>query len=247
MKKNYFYLLTIVMLTMLCAGFASCGSDDDDEVKGGNSIDTSPISLYAGDDKIIQGANTITSQNTFVAYSKDNTVYGYHVGETTLLVNNKYHITVHVYPKYHLYDDPVCKWGCDMNYVKYNQKQGTLNSKKSNSAQLVYENAGGATGIIYKFEHGVLTYAGAVVSTVHATTMAKYLAERYIMITGYTAEDRYFFGGDGMTPSEANTIVYLEVYNASYLIAVYAPASNFATRSPQAIGNLIEEIKKDIE
>ena len=97
----------VMMSLMLCSGFASCGNDDEDD-----SIDTKPISLYAGSEKDIQGADSIQSSNKFVAYGKGNVVHAFHVGETTLLVNGKKTISISVLPQYHLYDDPVCNWGC---------------------------------------------------------------------------------------------------------------------------------------
>lgn len=31
MKKNLFYLMTVLMMAVVCVGFASCGDDDDDD------------------------------------------------------------------------------------------------------------------------------------------------------------------------------------------------------------------------
>lgn len=37
-KKSYLHLLAIMMVTMLSFGFASCGSDDDDDISGGSEL-----------------------------------------------------------------------------------------------------------------------------------------------------------------------------------------------------------------
>ena len=92
-KKN-FYVVTIIMVGVLCLNIISCSSDKEEDVV----IDTTPIMLYSGNDKTIQGAETITSSNEFVAYSKGNVIHGDHVGEASLLVNGKYTISVNVLP-----------------------------------------------------------------------------------------------------------------------------------------------------
>ena len=54
MKKKYFWsLLTFMMVTMLSVGFASCGSDDDDEESNGTNAITSKSLI--GKWKIIEG------------------------------------------------------------------------------------------------------------------------------------------------------------------------------------------------
>ncbi len=62
-------MLSVMTLPMMVA----CGGDDSDD---GGGIDTTPISLTAGKDKTIQGADTISSSNEFVAYGKKNVVHG---------------------------------------------------------------------------------------------------------------------------------------------------------------------------
>ena len=110
-------------MAVVCIGLLACSSSDDTEEGG---IDTTPITLLAGKDKIIQGADTISSSNEFVAYGKKNTLYGWHVGETTINVNGKKTISVTVMPKNNLYDDPICEWGCSMDYVKSHQNKVPL-------------------------------------------------------------------------------------------------------------------------
>jgi hypothetical protein len=72
MKKiNYWSMLAIMMGALLSVGFTSC-SDDDEE----DNIDTTPIKMYAGEEKTIQGADTIDSSKKFVAYGAKNVVHG---------------------------------------------------------------------------------------------------------------------------------------------------------------------------
>ena len=226
MKKT-FRFVGLMMMAVLSYGMTACGGDDGDDNGG---IDTSPISLSSGKDKTIQGADTITSSNKFVAYANKNVVHGWHVGEATLVVNGKSSISISVLPNYHLYNDPICEWGCSMDYVKKNQKQGTLNSK-SNDTVLAYDNAGGATLLAYTFENGKLKGVVAMVSTNHTSTLGDYLAERYLMIPLYEGENTYFAGMDGLEKESAKTFVYMDLYNTSTWSIVYGSTASLSTRS----------------
>ena len=216
---NKFYnLMSIAFFAVLGICFISCSDDDKDDNGGG--VDKTPISLFAGREKAIEGAKTIDSSDKFVAYSKDNIVYGYHVGSATLSVNGKYKIPVSVLPMYNLYDDPVCEWGCNIANVKSKQKQGTLSSK-STSEMLTYENAGGATLLGYSFKDGKLSAAMAIVSTNHTSTLASFLAERYMMIPVYEGEETYFAGIDAIDTDHAKTIAIMNLYNTDYWWVYY--------------------------
>ncbi|MBR6120825.1 MAG: hypothetical protein IKQ05_00315 [Prevotella sp.] len=243
MKNKGFLMSTqaVMMSLMLCGGFASCGNDDEDD-----SIDTKPISLYAGSEKDIQGADSIQSSNKFVAYGKGNVVHAFHVGETTLLVNGKKTISISVLPQYHLYDDPVCNWGCDIDYVKKNQKQGTF-SNKSTDELIVYENAGAASVLAYKFKNNKLEAVMAVVSTNHSSEYASFLSERYLMLPYYEGADTYFVGADNLELTSANTVVMLQVYSATQLHTIYVPAKNYSTRSVQDMKDMEKKVESFVE
>jgi hypothetical protein len=239
MKNNYFYLISFALVTMLSFCFVSCGDDDDE----GDGVDTTPITLTAGKDKIITGADTISSSNKFVAYGTKNTVHAWHVGETTLLVNGRKTISINVLPEYHLYDDPVCNWGCDMNYVKNNQKQGTISSKSTNTI-LAYEDAGAASLLAYNFENGKLKGVVAVVSTKYTSQYASYLSERFLMLPYYKGEDSYFVGADNIKLADAKTVVLMQVYNVNQLTTMYMPVSDYITRSCQSSSDIEGRAKK---
>ena len=221
MKKNFYYLFGVTLVTMMSAGFVSCGDDDEKD----DGVDTTPISIYAGTDKVISGADTISSSNKFVAYGTKNTVHAWHVGETALKVNGKQTISISVHPLYHLYDDPICNWGCSMDYVKSHQKQGTINSK-STSEMLAYDNAGGATLLMYQFKDGKLSAVMAMVSTNHSSTLADYLGERYLLLPYYQGEKEYFVGMDGLDRETAKSMVMMELYNSSNWAIMYTNASS---------------------
>lgn len=242
MKKNYFYLLFMALVTMLSFSFVSCGDDENDDKDDG--VDTTPIRLAAGSEKIITGADTISSSNKFVAYGKGNTVYAWHVGETALLVNEKKTISLTVYPQYYLYDDPVCEWGCSSDYVKKNQTQGTLNSRSTNEL-LVYENAGGATLLSYSFKDGKLTTILAMVSTNHTSTLGSYLAERFLMLPLYEGDKTYYAGIDGIEMESANTYVLMDMYSTKYWEVGYVKADINSTRSASDIDDM-KELKEKL-
>lgn len=249
-RKN---LLLLVLATFSVCLFVSCGGDDGDaasEAKEAEKvIDTTPITMYPGDMHTIQGADTITSSNQFVALSSKNVVKAWHVGQASLLVNSKVTIPVTVLPKYNLYDGPICKWGCDMDYIRNNQKQGTRDEKTVSGKYVIsYTNAGAASGLAYTFENGKLASILAAVSTKYVSQLTDFLLERYYLVPGYEGEKNYFMGTDNTDINAATTVVYMEVYNADVFAIVYAPIDKLKnlTRSGDT-DKLAEEAKKLIK
>lgn len=238
MKKNYFYLFEIVLLAMLSIAFVSCG-DDDEEVA--DDVDTTPITMIAGKDKVITGADTISTSNRFVAYGTKNTVHAWHVGEATLLVNGKKSIKITVDPLYYLYDDPICMWGCSMDYVKQNQRQGKINSK-STSNILIYDNAGGATLLAYSFENDKLASVMTFVSTNHTSTLADYLGERYLLLPMYEGDKTRFFGMDALDTDDAKTSVLMDLADTKTWTVFYTNAQK-TTRSNISNSKIKEDLK----
>ena len=91
MKKGYLYLMAFMVVGMFGLVLTSCSSNDDDD----DGVNTSPITINAGSKTVIQGAETITSLDEFVAYvGSDLSVTGFHVGETTLTVNQRKNIKI---------------------------------------------------------------------------------------------------------------------------------------------------------
>lgn len=238
-------LFSSVVLFIISMTFNSSCSKDDKE----DDIDTTPISLYVGDQKEIQGAKSLSSANDFIAVTKDNTIEGFHVGKTRISVNNSKSIDITVKSIHNLYDDPVCNWGCTMNEVRQKQTQGKYSSRSDNDA-LIYENAGGASFIMYSFNNGKLKSVGVVVSTNHLSQFTDYLLDRFLMTTVYYGKDTYFAGIDGSSMEIAKTFVMMEVYNVDYMIALYTPVSKTPTRSAQDTSytdEIIKEIKNRLQ
>ena len=223
MKK--FNLIGLPLMTVVCISLFSCSSSSEDD-----GIDTTPITLYAGSDKVIEGADTISTLNRFVAYGSKNKVHGWHVGETTVTVNGKKNIQVTIAPKYSLYADPICEWGCSMDKVKSNQKQGTLNPKSTDEI-LAYNDAGGASLLAYGFKNGALSSVMAIVSSNHTSVLADYLSERYLILPYYKGKDTYFAGIDGLDENHAKTMVLMELYDVNDWYVYYAPYTKNSTRS----------------
>lgn len=46
MKKNFYYLLSMMMVAMLCVGFTSCGDDDDDDDVPGQVTGTGLVGVW---------------------------------------------------------------------------------------------------------------------------------------------------------------------------------------------------------
>lgn len=239
MKKSNFWGVAMFMAVSLPL-LNSCGSDDGDDNDG---IDTTPITILSDEEKTIAGASSISSSDDFVTLIKGNMVKGYHVGTAKLTVNGNKTIPVTVLPKYHLYDDPVCNWGCDANYVKNHQKQGTISSKSTND-MIAYENAGAASYLIYSFKNGVLSSVGAVVSTNYTSQYSSYLSERYMMMPYYKGEDTYFIGADALELEKANTVAVLQVYSSTQLITVYLPAKDYTRSAYSDVANYEKNAKE---
>jgi len=226
--KRFWKLFSFTMAALLTSSLVACSKDDEKEKE--DPIDTSLIILSSDGETTITGVNAVKSNNEFVAYTKGTTVHGFHVGETSLIINGKKERPVRVVPVYNLYDGPICNWGCSQSYIKEHQKQGTLSSKSTNT-MLGYLNAGAASLLGYTFENGKLTSVMAAVSTNHSSSLASFLAERYLMVPDYDGKDTDFIGMDGLTLAESKTVVLLWLYSKDIWAVAYKPASSLTTRS----------------
>ena len=222
-------MLLAVMTVGLSAVFTSCSSDDDEEKQ---TVDVTPISVYAGNSQTISMNYTpkrISSQNDFIA-TVDNSgkIQGIHVGSTNISVDGKYIIPVEVKGKRETYGEPVTKWGCNQYYIQEHQKhKGTLSL---NGGNLGYKECGKAEGIVYIMEDNKLAAVGVGLKSIYASEIGEYLAERYLM-SPYSIEDYTFIGMDAYKLEDANTVVLVKTVSASWIFVLYMPAAKADTRS----------------
>ena len=244
-SKSLWSFLTLSLISICSFIMVSCGGGDD---SSDIDIDTTPITLYVGSKSKVNKANSLKSENEFVALvdNQEKSIKGYHVGTTFVKVNEKYRIPVTVKGSYNTYDDLITEWGCSQANIKSKQKQGTLSSKSS-SDNLLYEKVGKADIIGYSFENGKLASIIAFVSTTYLNNYTNYIAERYFMLPYEKDAKTYFIGGDALTLDDSKTIVVLEVYNTKYLSCVYMPASKYKSSSKSNINNYVNNFKAEFE
>lgn len=234
-KKLFFTMLTLIM----CLAFSACSGSDSD-----SGINTSPMTIYAGDSVAISGANNIESADSFVVFSKKNYVKGFHIGQTSVKVNGKYTIPVTVKGKSTFYGDPIMNWGCSEDYVKANQLQGTL-SPQSTSKLLIYNNVGKSTNIVYGFNNGSLVYVGTLVEDVYSSDFFDYLLERFFLISEMDNGRMCFFGLNALKETKATIEDVLEVDkdNPSFWINICMPFSMSSSSSMSKIMNNLGNVK----
>lgn len=222
---KWMFCASIVLPTM---SLVSCSSDDDEE-----SINTSPITVYAGSTYNIEGdVNSAVSSNEFVALVEKNTVTGNHVGETSITVNSKHKIPVTVRPKYMIMDDPVTDWGASKTTIKQKHTQGTLLQETND--MLAYEKCGDAAMVAYSFKNGRLAGIIVMMAMTKMTAYINYLKERFAFLPEQY-ENYTFLGFDAYTLAQSTTVAALRIYNTDYLSCVYMPTADFksGTKAPK--------------
>lgn len=206
MKKNLGIVEQIVFVLMLF-GQTACSSDD--EVEPEVPIDTSSVFLFVEGTKTIDGnISQSRSENIFVASINNNIITANHVGETTVVVNEKYKIPIVVMPKYIIMtSEPILDWGISKAEVKSRWKLGTLS--KETEDVLTYNNCGDATLVGYGFKNGKLASATVAVQVSKAIKFTNYLTERFY-INPYEIDDKYT-GFDSYSLENAKTSIIYDV------------------------------------
>ena len=213
----------------------SCSSDDDKD-----SINTSPITVYAGSKYNIEGdVNSAVSSNEFVALVEKNQVTGNHVGETSITVNSKHKIPVTVRPKFMIMDDPVTDWGASKTTIKQKHKQGTL--KQETSDMVAYEKCGDADMVAYSFKNGKLAGIVVMMAMSKMNAYVDYLTERYAFLPEQY-ENYTFLGFDAYSLEQSTTVAALSIYNTQYLSCVYMPTADFKSGAKAPKLNITEKL-----
>ena len=85
--------------------------------------------------------------------------------------------------------------------------------------------------LLFLDEYGLLNSFTVIVKADYASDIVKFLGERYLFITNINWV--YMFM-DALSPDAANTVIGMSVYNSSFIMVTYAPASE----SPSNISSL---------
>lgn len=216
MKKNNFYLFAIAMATMLCAGFASCGSDDDDDDKP-LSVNPSSVSMKYDESQQLSasGATSWRSENEFVATVDQNGLLkGNHVGSTDIIVTDgkatgKCNVTIT--PKYAFFDVPVLSWGATMSDVRRAETHGTPETTET-ALIYKYDNRSLPAVVMYSFKNGGLNSVIQLTGSSYFSNAGLFLIERF---QPYGETDGLYIFGDAMIHTAAKTIVGLDYMTLS--------------------------------
>lgn len=220
--KKLIYLSVVMLISMFSSlALTSCGDDDDDV---GTQISLKDLTLWVGSKTNIAGAKSIIPDNKFIALVNDNLqIEGWHVGNTSLLVNGNKRVKLTVRGRYHFYDDPITDWNASLNTIKSKQKQGSLTKETSES--LIYKNVGSAEQLGYVFKGGKLYGIVAQVKTSYTSSLMDYINERYLILPEEVATYTYM-GADGLDKAHMKTLVMIEIASASYINVFYMPYSS---------------------
>lgn len=196
------------------ASFVACSKDDDEK-----EIDTTPISIYIDDARQLNlKGESVISDNEFVAFVENDSVYGFHVGKTNLVVNGNQTIPIEVKGKYDIGVDVITEWGKPIDYIKENHKIGDLS--REDFETLYYENTGDAYNVMYMFKDGKLSGASVTINSRYLQKVTSYLLERFLMfpesLPGYT-----FVGMNARKLADATTVVFLKIRSSSQLSIMY--------------------------
>lgn len=211
------------LLAIFATAFVACSSSDDDEKSG---IDASTRTIYVGDSVKIEGAQTLTSANKFVAFTNNQGyIKAYHIGQTTVTVNGSTNIPVVVKGVKTGFSDPITNWGCSKSYVKQNHTVGSLYKEETDN--IAYKSNGNIQVFLYSFENSKLKSAATAVSLSNSVDYFEYLLERYLPITEL---DGAYMLVDALSTSDCKTAVWYQYSNNRY-IAVFMDASSIYSSS----------------
>lgn len=179
----------VLLFAVMAAVFSSCSKDD--EPSKSIKLDSPKMSLNVDDSKkltvTLNGVESSTikwdTSNDFVAdVDANGNVEAEHVGTATVYVASENLIDscqIEVVGKYNTFVEPYVKIGATKSEIKALEKRSL---KSEESDQLIYNDSNSKVDLImYSFENGKLTGAGAVLKlyVADATELGKFYRERY--------------------------------------------------------------------
>ena len=244
MKKNFYYLFGVTLVTMLSASFVSCGDDDDSD----STLVVTPgsVSMHYEDTKQLKadGATTWTTSNDFVAkVDSKGLVTGNHVGKAQIIASNgssSGKCDVEITPEYSLYDDPYLDWGASMSTVKSSVKK-ELQGSDEKSLTYKYYIGSNVCLVGYYFDNNKLKSILTMFSYTYYARAAYYLLERFQPL--YKDDDNYFFM-DAMTTEKAKTIVLFGTYKSGSTTVTSIYYSENSESSSRSANRAIENSSK---
>lgn len=241
MKTKTSTILPFVAL-MCAVLFSACSKGDNTPSM---SLGKSEISLNSKQTETIVVSPSATgctfeTENKYIAnVSADGKVSPITVGTTYITVSNSAQkftskCKVTITPLYNLFKEPYLGFGATKATVKANENR-TLATETATGLGYTGENSN-ATVIMYLFDaQGKMSGASILFPASKMYTTMDFLAERYIAI-GY--QDGY---GIFMSNDEKMG-VGITVYNASYLMIVYAPVSSSKATSTDTVKQQMIEL-----
>lgn len=225
--------ILLCMLMALPFIFTSCSDDDDDD--NGIKIQNPKIEMVAGDSKQINATSDLklnysVEDEYYASVSESGLIDAKRVGETNIIVRNDQKsekVNVIITPQYKTYPDPDFMFGETRSAVI--KKLGT--PANETDAAIAYEGySTKAPLIIYTFdESNKVSGVSVIVGTTYTEELAKFLAERYVMVKG--TGDITLIGFDHLDEDKATLGVAVSLYNTTYWMVVYLPYSGTTTKS----------------
>ena len=219
MKKILMFMAIMVAVVFSSASFTSCSSDNSEDNFGFSKDTYTTIVGRSGKLSFDGNVSSWTSSNDFVAsVSNNGTITANHVGTCEITASSgkqSAKCTINVEPIYTTYTDPLVKWGVSKSDVKAYEKRALVQEQTNN---LTYKIENGAVkGLQYNFENGKLSSVMVLIdheyNTSIATEMAKFLKERYRVIS-VSASESYF--SDGNDENSSSTLVIVRIDPSGY-------------------------------
>lgn len=221
MKKT-----ALAAMFMAAVVFASCSKEDEKSPEIIIEKDNATL-VYGGEFQIKATSDydlTYKSEDeNHAMVDEKGLVKATFVGETNIVVSNtekskKVKITVR--PEYTLYDDPSQYLGMTKSQII--SKLGE--PYKSSETSLVYVNYSSyVTYLMVIFENDKANNISVTIENKYMSKLVNFMAERYLYIG---QENDIYTYVDNIDKSKIKTTIYVTVYNASYMVAIYTPYSS---------------------
>jgi hypothetical protein len=181
--KNQLLVTVLLLLTLF-----SCKKED--QAPPVLSLKSSSIDLHSGDTNqiVVDGSKSgkfnYSSDNVLIAdVDKKGLITANRVGETTIKVDGEGfagECKLTVIPRYNMYQEPVTLYGISKEELKAKERRTLLHETNDG---LVYAGGTLEDQVMYYFEEGKLVFCCIVLSHSLTNELAKYMTERYVIIS----------------------------------------------------------------